>query len=161
MPQARTLAGRGAVTIASVGGGAIRGEVTVRGRTFRVAIDVPLWRRGEVTVVRKILSSVGAQDRRIAAGEFPDAIVADLQHKGISVAVEIADSAATCGCTSRRRPCVHHLAVLYCLAQRIDEEPALAVTLRERRAAPPRSSRSGSIDRILLTEMDAASYFGD
>ncbi|WP_241566006.1 hypothetical protein [Prescottella agglutinans] len=161
LPQARALAARGAVTITSVGGGAIQAEVAARGRTFPVAIDLPLWQREEVTVVRRILSSAGARDRRIAAGEFPDAIVADLRDKGISVAVEVPDCAATCGCTGRRRPCVHHLAVLYGLAQRIDEEPALAVALREKRATRARSSRSESIDRILLTEMDAARYYGD
>lgn len=160
LPQARRLAARGAVTIISVAGGAIRAEVTARGRTFPLAIDIPLWRRGEVTVVRKILSSAGAGDRRMAAGEFPDAIVAELQDKGISVAVEIPDCAVTCGCTGRRRPCVHHLAVLYNLTQRIDEEPALAVTLREKRADGIRSARQGNADRILLTEMDAASYYG-
>ena len=161
LPQARALARRGSVTISSVGGGAIRAEVTARGRTFPVAVDVPLWGRGEVVVVRKILGSVGARDRRILAGEIPDAIVADLKDKGISVAVEIPDCVATCGCTSRRRPCVHHLAVVYCLAQRIDEEPALAVALREKRAHRAGSSRSGDVDRILLTEVDAASYYGD
>ncbi|MCL2534330.1 MAG: hypothetical protein FWE39_09200, partial [Nocardiaceae bacterium] len=65
------------MTITTVGGGAIRAEVVARGRTFPVAIDVPLWGRGEVAVVRKILGRVGARDRRILAGEIPDAIVAD------------------------------------------------------------------------------------
>ncbi|WP_433612760.1 hypothetical protein [Prescottella agglutinans] len=161
LPQARTLARRGSVTITSVGGGAIRAEVLARGRTFPVAIDVPLWGRGEAVVVRKILGRVGARDRRILAGDIPDTVVADLKDNGISVAVEIPECVVTCGCTSRRRPCVHHLSVVYCLAQRIDEEPALAVALRERRVSRAHSSRSGDTRRILLTEVDATSYYGD
>ncbi|MCL2535538.1 MAG: hypothetical protein FWE39_15370, partial [Nocardiaceae bacterium] len=87
-------------------------------------------------------------------------IVADLKDEGVSVAVEITECVVTCGCTSRRRPCVHHLSVVYCLAQRVDEEPALAVALREKRPPRARSSRPGDTGRILLAEVDAASYYG-
>ncbi|TQF74826.1 hypothetical protein FK531_01720 [Rhodococcus spelaei] len=162
LPQARTLAGNGSVTLTAVEAGRIRAEVTVRGKTVPVGIDLPLWDRKESTAARALLTRVGARDRRVAAGEIPDSVVADLVAKGISVTGDVADHTTTCGCAGRRNPCLHHLAAVYCLVQRIDEEPALAVTLRERRPATTGRSAAGRTpDRIPLAEVDAASFYGD
>lgn len=161
LPQARTLAIRGAVTLTTVEAGRIRAEVTVRGKTVPVGIDVPLWDRTESAAARALLTRVGARDRRVSAGEIPDSVVADLVAKGISVTGDVADHTTTCGCAGRRSPCLHHLAAIYRLVQQIDEEPALAVTLRVRRTATTaRSAAGGTPDRIPLVAMDAARFYG-
>ncbi|SDC54437.1 hypothetical protein [Rhodococcus tukisamuensis] len=160
LPQARSLARNGAVHLAEVRAGRIRAEVTVRGKSFPVALEVPVWTTKEAAAVRRLLDRAGARDRRVSAGELPDALVADLLAKDIAVAPPIAEHAATCGCTGRRRPCVHHLAVLYGLVRKVDEEPAVAVALRQNggRSAEAASPES---NWIVLTEVDPAGFYGD
>lgn len=163
LPQARSLARNGAVHLTEVGAGRILAEVTVRGRIFPVAVEVPVWTKKDAGTVRRLLDRAGAGDRRVTAGELPDALVADLLAKDIVVAPPIAECTATCRCTGRRSPCVHHLAVLYGLAQRVDEEPAVAVVLRERRRTGRNSAAAAcpEPDWIALTGVDAAGFYGD
>ncbi|MGF7123799.1 hypothetical protein [Rhodococcus sp. AG1013] len=161
LPQARTLSGNGSVVLTVAEAGRIRADVTVRGKAFPVGIDVPLWDRRESATVRATVARAGADDRRVAAGELPDGLVAELVDKGISLTGDVADHAGTCACTGRRKPCLHHLAAIYQLVQRIDEEPALAVALRERRSATAaRFAEGSSSDWIPLSRIDVARYYG-
>jgi uncharacterized Zn finger protein len=150
------------VRLETIRGGRIVAEVTVRGKAFPVAVEVPVWTRKEAGVVRRILDRAGAQDRRVGVGDLPDALVADLSAEDIMVALPTAECTATCGCSGRRSPCVHHLAVLYGLVQRVDEEPAVAVALREG-GGRGRSARTAVTepDWIALTEIHAAGFYGE
>lgn len=159
IPQARSLARNGSVHLTTIEAGRVLAEVTVRGKVFPVAVQVPVWTKKDAGAVRRLLDRAGARDRRVSAGELPDALVADLLAEDIAVAPPIAEHAATCGCTGRRRPCVHHLAVLYGLAQKVDEEPAVAVALREKGGRSAATATPAS-DWIALTEIDPAGFYG-
>ncbi|MFC4606094.1 hypothetical protein [Rhodococcus kronopolitis] len=161
LPQARSLARNGAVHLATVGAGRVLAEVTVRGKVFPVTVQVPVWTRKDAGTVRRLLGRAGAQDRRVSAGELPDGLVAELLAKDIAVAPVIAECTATCGCTGRRSPCVHHLAVLYGLVRRVDEEPAVAVALRENGARSTTVAANPESDWLALTEIAADGFYGD
>ncbi|MCP2169108.1 SWIM zinc finger family protein [Goodfellowiella coeruleoviolacea] len=157
LPKARSLARNDAVTTVDIAPGRLTAEVVDRGRHHRVTIDIPLW-TGQVRLVAdRLVARSLAEHRGLAPGDLPDALAADLASHGIDIAVPTDAQTATCTCASRRRPCSHVLATHYALAQRVDEQPALALTLR----APRRTGhRQGDPDWIDLREVDAAAFYG-
>lgn len=162
LPQARLLVNKGAVTLTAVEAGLIRAEVTVRGKVVPVEIAVPLWSRKESAAVHAAVARVGIEDRRVAVGEIPDCVVAELTAKSISLTGAPAAHTTTCACTGRKRPCLHHLAAIYELVAQIDELPGLAVTLRDQQS--PASRRAGAAadaDSIPLSQIDTADFYGD
>ena len=94
----------------------------------------------------------------LAVGDLPDMLEADLKHHGISIAVELDRQLAACDCRTGKRPCIHILATIYTLVQLIDERPALAIELRSSGSEVAVQSDPGWIE---LTEIDAASFYGD
>lgn len=162
LPQARALAGNGSVTLTAIEAGRIRAEVTVRGKVVPVEIAVPLWSGKESAAVRAVVTSAGADNRSVASGEIPDSVVAELTAKSISVTGVPAVHTTTCACTGRKRPCLHHLAAIYQLVSQIDEEPALAIMLREKRSrATRRAAAAAGAELIPLGRIDAAGFYGD
>ncbi|WP_024794391.1 hypothetical protein [Tomitella biformata] len=163
LPQARSLARNGAVGLAEVLAGRIQGKVLAKGREFSVVITVPTWTAAQAGRVRAALEQAGAQDRRIGSGEFPDELVARLQDQDVAVASGVEDCVASCPCTGRRRPCVHHLAAIYCLVQRIDEVPSLAVRLRDLQADAADFDGPGqpaAAEWLPLTALDPDGFYG-
>ncbi|AQA25212.1 putative sWIM Zn-finger [Rhodococcus sp. MTM3W5.2] len=162
LPQARRIARGGAVTFTGVSVGRVDAEVAAKQKAHAVTIEVPRWDDAALARVREVLGSAGLGDAG-ASGDLPDAPVAELQGAGIAVAATPAECGATCTCTSRRTPCLHHLATVYALVQLIDEEPALAVRLRSDDSVAVVSAGPGSPERpdwITLSEVDPASFYG-
>lgn len=161
LPTARTLARNGAVTLTDISAGNVSGTVTVKGKTSTVVVTVPFWENKESNAAQRLLKSAGVKNRSVSTGELPDSVVADLRALDIAVAVSISECTATCDCSGKRSPCVHHLAVLYALAGRIDEEPALAVTLRSKRRTARRSAAAKTQSEwIPLHEIDVSAFYG-
>jgi len=162
LPQARALAGNGSVTLTTVEAGRIRAEVTVRGKVVPVEIAIPLWSGKESAAVRAVVARAGAGTHWAASGEIPDSLVAELKAKSISVTGVPAAHTTTCACTGRKRPCLHHLAAVYQLVSQIDEEPTLAITLRDKLApATRRAAAAEGADLIPLSQIDTAAFYGD
>lgn len=162
LPQARILVNQNAVTLTAVEAGRIRAEVTVRGKAVPVDIAVPPWSGKESAAVRMLVARAGASARSVAAGDIPDSVAADLTAKSISITGDPGAHTTTCPCAGRRRPCLHHLAAVYQLVTQIDEEPALAITLREKSSqVAQRAAAAASADSIQLDRIDATGFYGD
>ncbi|SEL14433.1 hypothetical protein [Rhodococcus maanshanensis] len=162
LPHARRLARGGAVTLTDVSAGRVDAEVVVKQKSYAITVDVPRWDADALVRVREVLGGAGLSDGG-ASGDLPDALVAQLQGAGIVVAATPAECGATCACTGRRAPCLHHLATVYALVQLIDEEPALAVRLRSDGSVAVGSAGPGSRGRrdwIALAEVDPESFYG-
>ncbi|MFD4179918.1 hypothetical protein [Rhodococcus sp. NPDC058514] len=162
LPQARSLARGGAVTLVDVSAGRVRAEVVAKQNTHAVAIEVPRWDAAARQRVRELLGAAGRVGGA-ASGDLPDAAVAELQSAGVAVAAPPAECSATCTCAGRRAPCLHHLATVYALVQLIDEEPALAVRLRSDDSLVAGSEGPGAPGRqdwIPLSGVDPASFYG-
>lgn len=159
---ARSHARNNTVVLTDISAGNIAAEVTVRGTVSTVTIAVPLWEKEQLDAVTRALRAVGTKSRSAPTGELPDSVVADLRSQDIAIAADLSECSATCDCTGKRTPCVHHLATIYALAGRIDEEPALAVTLRSN----PRKTRVAvgaeqPGEWIPLHKIDASRFYGD
>jgi uncharacterized Zn finger protein len=136
-------------------------EVTTKDKAFAVTVSMPLWTTADVATASELLRSAENTYRTINTGELADDLLAEFQQNKIAIAVDVGGCVATCDCTGRRVPCVHHLATIYALASRIDEEPALAVALRTPTGiATERARASGSGGWIRLSEIDAATFYG-
>jgi uncharacterized Zn finger protein len=162
LPEARRLARGGVVNVTGVSAGRVCAEVAARQKSHAVTIEVPRWDDAALARVGEVLGAAGHGDGG-ASGDLPDAPVAELQGAGIAVAATPAECSSTCACTSRRTPCLHHLATVYALVQLIDEEPALAVRLRSDDSVAVGSAGPGSRQRpdwIALSEVDPASFYG-
>lgn len=162
LPQARLLVSKGSVTLTAVHAGRIRAEVTVRGKVVPVEIAIPLWSGRESAAVRAVVTRAGVEDRRVAVGEIPDSVVAELTAKSISLTGAPAAYTTTCACTGRKRPCLHHLAAIYQLVAQIDEVPALAITLRDKQSPTTwRAAAAAGADLIPLSQIDTAGFYGE
>ncbi|MGC0365115.1 putative Zn finger protein [Rhodococcus sp. 27YEA15] len=156
LPTARGLARSGAVTFGEISTGTVAAEVTAKGRTSTVHIAVPRWSASDVDGVRELLHTDEAASRTAITGELADGIVTELNSRGIAVAVDLVECVSTCTCTSRRTPCTHQLATVYALVGRIDEEPALALTLRSTKPTSPTASEP---EWIPLCEIDVEAFY--
>jgi uncharacterized Zn finger protein len=157
LPNARSLARNNAVSLTAAAG-RIDAEVTASGKAHRVLIDLPLWSEREQAVVEPLIAKALADHRGLAAGDLPDTLATDLRREHVDIAVPADQQAAECDCRTRRRPCVHILATIYALAQRIDEHPALAVGLRSSGGEP---AGPADPDWIALADIDAATFYCD
>lgn len=161
LPTARTLARNGSVEF-TVSSGTVVAEVSTKAKTSSVTIGIPLWTKSEIAAVKNLLRSAGKANRSVSTGELPDSIVTELQARNIAVAVDLSECTASCNCSGRRSPCVHHLAAIYALAGRIDEEPVLAVTLRSAPdKAGKKSASTQSPEWIPLSDIDIRSFYGN
>ncbi|MFE4501352.1 hypothetical protein ACFRFQ_15960 [Rhodococcus sp. NPDC056743] len=160
LPTARTLARGGGVTFTDISAGTLAAQVTAKGKTSTVVVSVPLWDKKQSDIVARLIRASGTTNRSVSTGELPDSVVADLRARDITVAVDLSECSATCDCSSRRTPCVHHLAAIYALSGRIDEEPALAVTLRTKQGRKRNSTtKKERGEWIPLREIDVATFY--
>jgi uncharacterized Zn finger protein len=155
LPKARSLARNNAVTTLHTQPGCVEAEVLVRGVPHQVRIDLPLWDAKQEAEAERLITEALVNSPGLASGDLPDALEADLSRRGIPIATS--DQASDCTCPTRRNPCAHILATVYALAQRIDEHPTLAISLRA-------SSRESTVDTgrdwISLTHINTAHFYG-
>ncbi|KOG32283.1 SWIM zinc finger family protein [Streptomyces resistomycificus] len=156
LPKARSLARNHAATL-SVEAGRVEAEVVVSGVTHQVRIDLPNWSDREQAEAERLIGKALGDHLGLAAGDLPDSLEADLRRDNIGVAVPLDEMEAVCPCRTRRRPCVHVLATLYTLSQRIDERPMLAVELRSPGWEPTAPSDP---DWTPLGDLDAEDFYG-
>ncbi|ASO20434.1 putative Zn finger protein [Actinoalloteichus hoggarensis] len=160
LPKARALARNKAVEGLAVGTGRVTAGVRVKDVVYRVGLILPEWTGDMRMEAERLVAGVAAQRAALAPGDLPDALEADLRGAGVDLVVPAADQVVQCDCRARGPRCVHVVAVLYSLVQRIDEEPALALVLRSARAARIGESASG-VERIPLGQLDPARFYGD
>jgi len=155
LPKARSVARNHAVTLAA-GSGRLDAEVAVAGSVHRVRIDLPCWHDREQAEAQRLIAKALADNRGLAAGDLPDTLERDFSDHDISIVVGADNQVVACACRTRRRPCLHILATIYALAQRIDERPALAVELR---SAGVELVAPSDPDWVELTDIDTASFY--
>jgi uncharacterized Zn finger protein len=159
LPKARSLARNDAVSTLDTAAGRITAEVVDRGATHRVVLDIPLWTGQVRAVVDRLVDRALVDNPGLAPGDLPDALATELARRGIDIAVPPARQTADCTCVSRKTPCAHVLAVHYALAQRVDEQPALALALRTPHRATS-TQRQADPDWIELAELAPAGFYG-
>jgi len=157
LPKARSLARNHAVTL-STGTGRLYADVSASDAVQRVRIDLPRWPARTQAETERLIAKATADAPGLAVGDLPDTLEADLARHNISFAVGLDEQVAACDCRTRRRPCVHILATIYTLVQLIDERPALAIELR---SSDTKLASLADLDWVELTEIDAASFYGD
>ncbi|MEU9336278.1 SWIM zinc finger family protein [Streptomyces sp. NPDC048290] len=156
LPKARSLARNHAVTL-SVGTGSVEADVMVSGTGQPVRLQLPCWSDQERADAERLMAKALDEHRGLAVGDLPDSLEADLRRDGIGIAVPLDDLTAHCSCRVRRRPCVHVLATLYALSQRVDERPRLAVELRTSAWEP---ATPADPDWTPLAELGVADFYG-
>ncbi|MER7006091.1 hypothetical protein ABT297_24040 [Dactylosporangium sp. NPDC000555] len=157
LPKARSIARNDGVTSLTIQAGRIHATVALRGITHAVQIQLPPWDSQTSRRVAWLTSNARAGHPALAPGDLPDALEADLRREGIGIAVPAEEQTVECTCPARRTHCVHALATLYTLAQRIDERPAIAVDLRgdaSEHATPPDPGW------MSLSAIDANDFYG-
>ena len=160
LSTARTLARANTVALTRLASGSIAADVTVKGTKFTVTIEVPLWTEKQFDSVTRALERAGAAGRSAPVGELPDSVVPALTSIGVGVAPELVDCTATCNCSAKLPPCVHHLAAIYALASKLDEEPAVALTLRSKpRKARAATATPETLSWIPLHEIDTSTFY--
>ena len=144
LPRARALAKGGKVEV-TIGAGKIRGTVE-HGRTTReVSIEV-------APLSGPALSLIGTQARTVLTDEMYRECT-ELGHPPVPVLTHV-----ECSCPDSSGRCLHVLAVFYDMAQRIDDDPRLALDVlapshgtHETAAVPQRWTA--------LAALDPAEYF--
>jgi uncharacterized Zn finger protein len=157
LPKARSLARNDAVTALTTATGHVEAEVVVRDVTHHVHIQLPRWAGRTQADATELLAAALTGNIGLAPGDLPDALEADLNRHGIDIAVATGEQDADCTCPTRRTDCVHVLATLYTLVQRIDETPALAISLRTPTPEPAEQPDPGWMS---LTDINAADFYG-
>nr|AHE14661.1 putative SWIM Zn-finger [uncultured bacterium] len=157
LPKARALARRGQVDGLATGPGRVSAVVRVRDAEHPVRLGFAPWPAATRDRITAFLRDDASARRALSAGDAPDALAAAVA----DVAPGPDDLDPGCPCRERRRPCLHQLAVLYALVQRIDEAPALALELRgwQPPAGPAGDGDERPAGRIPLTAVDPASFY--
>ena len=158
LPKARSLARNHAVTLTTEAG-RVEAEVKVSGATQRVRIDLPTWPPRQREDAERLIAKALADNRGLATGDLPDALEASLREHDIGIAVALDEQEAVCDCRTRKRPCVHILATIYALGQRVDERPVLAVELWS--AGVEVVTTPADPDWVVLGDIDPATFYGD
>ncbi|APU15037.1 MULTISPECIES: SWIM zinc finger family protein [Actinoalloteichus] len=161
LPKARSLARNQAVADLTIVTGRVTAEVRVKDVGYRVEVGLPEWSGRTRAEAERLVAAAGAQRATLAPGDLPDSLEADLRRHEIDLAVHPSAQVVECSCPARAPRCVHVLAVLYALVQRIDEEPALALVLRSAHAEPAAAAPAAGANRIPLTDLDPARFYGD
>ncbi|MGH3903367.1 MAG: SWIM zinc finger family protein [Pseudonocardiaceae bacterium] len=158
LPRARALARRGAVLRLQAVPCRVRAEVVVRGREHPVEIRFPTWTAEQRDLIEGYLRAHTGAATALTNGDAPDELAIALTAAGSNSAPRIEEVDVRCPCRETRRPCLHALAVCYALVQRIDEEPALALTMRgyERDGSDRCESDNAWIP---LDDIDARGFF--
>lgn len=150
LPKARSLARNNAVWALTIETGHIRAEV----QAFSVHIGLSEWDAATRAEVERLHAEAMANSAGLGPGDLPDALADALERNGIAFAVPAEDQVVRCSCPARRARCVHVLATLYALVQRIDEYPSLALDLRR-----PTPAATDDPDWTELSTLDVATFY--
>jgi uncharacterized Zn finger protein len=130
LARGRTLARSGRVRDLWFSPGLASAEVVANRDSFRVTIRVRVFDDGEwKRVVRRLLGQIG----HIAAmleGDLPEDLVADLDSSGLPLLPPLAEVDGICDCQDFHMPCSHMAAVHNVVAEALDGDPFLLLTLR-------------------------------
>ncbi|AOS63618.1 hypothetical protein [Actinoalloteichus hymeniacidonis] len=159
LPRARSLVRNDAVTVLTIGPGLVEAEVLVKSGVQRVRIELAVWAAPVRAEADRLIGAAREQHAGLAAGDLPDSLAEDLRRHAVPVAVPAQEQLVRCSCPARTPRCVHVLACLYALVQRIDEEPVLAVVLRSPGTAVA-DTPTAPPDRILLADIEVAGFYG-
>ncbi|WP_165969125.1 SWIM zinc finger family protein [Actinomadura sp. KC06] len=158
LPKARSLARNNAVTIVAAEPGLIEAESTEGDTCHRVRIELPCWAGQALADATSLIEKAMADaPAGLAPGDLPDELATALSRR-VGLAVPLDEQAAHCTCSDRRIPCLHVLATLYTLTQRVDEHPRTALDLRLPHP-PPALDHESSPDWIALAAVDPATFY--
>lgn len=131
-------------------------------RRYDVTITVPLL---EDTTWAKLFDHVAASPSRsaaLAAGQLDATLADDLRVLGVALLPAPGEVTSACDCDGWSYPCKHVVGALVSMADAIDEDPLLLLTLRGRPLAEVRSElalrRSDSLASIGVDESAATAW---
>lgn len=130
--RGKTDARAGKVQWLDVDTGVARGDVLgADGELHQARLELPAIRPGDREVVLQVARAHPELPARLAAGEYPQQIEAELAPSEISLLPrDAAELSHDCSCLDWPGPCRHVSALLYVLVEAVDVEPLLLLTLR-------------------------------
>lgn len=165
IPKARSLVRR-AVRNVTISRNTVTGYVGDYGKEKVVTIQVPSWTASEMTKVNRIISAVDEPDPT----DLPGYVADQLNHAGIAIAPNLStvdarweqayDDDSADGDPLDPTPPRHViLALAYSIAQKVDEEPVLAVLLRTPKGRSAAVNKLTRTDLISLEDIDIESFY--
>ena len=131
LSRGRTYARAGQVSDLRPHHGAVTARVQgSRPRPYLVEVGVRRWSPPEVEAVVAVVVENPLLLAPLFAGDVPPALVGLLEEVGVDLLPSGGDVTYDCSCPDDGEPCKHAAALVYVLAERLDDEPATALTLR-------------------------------
>lgn len=130
--RGRTDARAGRVQWLDVEPGIARGDVLdADGELHQARLDLPAFRPGDRAAFLEVAHAHPELPARLAAGELPQRIEAELARSAVSLLPrEASELTHDCSCLDWPGPCRHVAALVYVLVEAVDEAPLLLLTLR-------------------------------
>lgn len=157
LPVARRLSRRGAVSRLDLAPGRVTGTVT-HGKHQEVCLAFPTWTRKQRATATTLIGAHPLASRFLTFGEAPDDLAANLAAAGVPIAPRPGQVTVDCSCNELRKPCLHALVCCYALVQRLDEEPALTLSVQGHLLTPPGEAMTFEA-WIPLDGISAATFF--
>jgi uncharacterized Zn finger protein len=157
LPKARSLARNQQVHDLRAAAGHV--SATVVDRTPRaVEVTFDPWPEEVTSAVTRALTAARSS-APTPDGDLPDELIAALSELGAELAPPCDEWATACTCASRRSPCAHVSACVYALVQAVDEQPAVAITLRT--TLQPDSSVDALAARVAIdiNDLDPQTFY--
>ena len=112
--------------------GAARGDVLdADGELYQARLGLPALRAEARRAFLQVARAHPELPARLAAGEYPQQIEAELAASEVSLLPrDAAELSHDCSCLDWPGPCRHVSALLYVLVEAVDDRPALLLTLR-------------------------------
>ncbi|WP_369055497.1 SWIM zinc finger family protein [Kineococcus terrestris] len=131
LARGRTYARAGQVADLRVRAGAVTARVQgSRPRPYLVEVGVPRWTPAETEAVVAVVVANPLMLAPLFAGDVPPALVELLGEVGVDLLAGGAQVAYDCSCPDDGEPCKHAAAVVYALAERLDDDPSQVLALR-------------------------------
>ncbi|WP_027019151.1 hypothetical protein [Corynebacterium sputi] len=165
IPKARSLVRR-AVRNVTISRNTVTAYVGDYGQEKTVTLEVPPWSASEMTKVNRIISAVDEADPT----DLPNYVADQLNHAGISIAPDIStinaqwekayeDDSPTGSVPDGVPPRHVVLALAYSIAQKVDEEPVLAVLLRTPKGRSAAVNKLTRTDLISLEDINTETFY--
>jgi uncharacterized Zn finger protein len=132
LARGRTLARAGRVRDLWFAPGIAHAEVVTSREVFRVSIRVRVFEDNEWTRLIKLLKNNLFTIACMLEGRLPQIIVERLESRSIQLIPKFEEVDGSCECSDFRMPCAHMAAVHNVLADALDGDPFLLLTLRGR-----------------------------